>query len=850
MEITGQRRFRDQRRQALIDDPGYVGLDDLSARYVGEAEGSAQDEWLLHLDFIPSVRAGELAASESLSPENFIFLEGEAPANDIRILAIEKADGPHRINLRILREYLDKEDDRDGLVRYTLRLHGAEKIGLKVDRFFNEIDFMFRHEFAEKSYFPKTDERDAPRSDQIDYLTKDYAGFLYQMNDHMAHRVPKWRERNPADLGVTVLEALAYTGDLLSYYQDAVATEAYLSTARRRVSVRRHLRLIDYHLHEGCNARCWVQIKISSKKFMAGEVETGSLELPAGSEVLAYSGRLPTCFARGSVHHRQALESGTLVFQTMEPVTLRPDHNRLWIYTWGARNFKLQAGSTIAALRGHHALRRGDVLLFEWRGSRDPNQERNEIKDPRRRQVVRLSKEPVFNFDLSMPDPRGTGGGMAEVPITEIEWFPEDALREDYPVATTVGQDIERDLTIVRSNIVLVDHGESYEEMLDPVPEEGQYRPGLERIDLTRSVPFDPEQARTRPAREATVQDPHRAQTEILLYEMSPRDVPLLRTPWRPRFDLLSSPRFAKDFVPEEDDRRRVYLRFGDDSLGAAPAPGTRLKAVYRTGRGTAGNVGPYAIRHLVLPLPLLQSFDDAKGWEIFEVKNHLPGEGGVASEKSDHGRVYAPQALHSEQSRQRCVTEEDFAVITARHESVRRAVARRTWNGTRYVAEVYVQLQQGRRLDDDLIRRLRDFLRPHLLIGWDVMIFPPRLVPLDIRVTIWVEPEASLRSLERRLRTVGSDSRGPGLDFLDPDYFTFGQPVYISEIIAQTMEIPGVAEVALEVFRRWGESTRGLPKNTRLDLDPLEIASIRNDPTRPHRGIFQVTLASSEPGK
>ena len=43
-----------------------------------------------------------------------------------------------------------------------------------------------------------------------------------------------------------LVEALAYTADQLSYQQDAVATEAYLGTARRRVSIRRHARLMDY----------------------------------------------------------------------------------------------------------------------------------------------------------------------------------------------------------------------------------------------------------------------------------------------------------------------------------------------------------------------------------------------------------------------------------------------------------------------------------------------------------------------------------------------------------------------------------------------------------------------------
>ena len=46
--------------------------------------------------------------------------------------------------------------------------------------------------------------------------------------------------RDPGrDRGFTLVELLAYAGDQLSYYQDAVATEAYLGTARRRVSARR-----------------------------------------------------------------------------------------------------------------------------------------------------------------------------------------------------------------------------------------------------------------------------------------------------------------------------------------------------------------------------------------------------------------------------------------------------------------------------------------------------------------------------------------------------------------------------------------------------------------------------------
>jgi len=96
---------------------------------------------------------------------------------------------------------------------------------------------------------------------EINYLAKDYNSFRKLILDRMAVTMPAWRESHVPDIGIMLVEVLAYAGDYLSYYQDAVATEAYLNTARQRISVRRHVRLVDYQMHEGCNARAWVTVK-------------------------------------------------------------------------------------------------------------------------------------------------------------------------------------------------------------------------------------------------------------------------------------------------------------------------------------------------------------------------------------------------------------------------------------------------------------------------------------------------------------------------------------------------------------------------------------------------------------
>ena len=97
------------------------------------------------------------------------------------------------------------------------------------------------------------------------------------MLDRLSVTMPKWKERSPADIGVMLVELLAYEADYLSYHQDAVATEAYLGTARKRISVRRHARLLDYYLHDGCNARTWVTLSVAPEG--DGTVLPGALTL-------------------------------------------------------------------------------------------------------------------------------------------------------------------------------------------------------------------------------------------------------------------------------------------------------------------------------------------------------------------------------------------------------------------------------------------------------------------------------------------------------------------------------------------------------------------------------------------
>src|SRR5262249_31255607 len=116
---------------------------------------------------------------------------------------------------------------------YTLRLvdSGPGSADLPPEDFdpqLSEVAFSFKVE-CPSEFDCRTDDRctePAAAPPPIDYLAKDYASFRRLMLDRMAVTMPGWTERNAADLGMALVEVLAYAADHLSYYQDAVATEA------------------------------------------------------------------------------------------------------------------------------------------------------------------------------------------------------------------------------------------------------------------------------------------------------------------------------------------------------------------------------------------------------------------------------------------------------------------------------------------------------------------------------------------------------------------------------------------------------------------------------------------------
>jgi hypothetical protein len=375
---------------------------------------------------------------------------------------------------------------------------------------------------------------------EINYLVKDYASFRQLIFDRLALTVPKWQEQHVPDLGVALVEVLAYVGDYLSYYQDAVATEAYLNTARKRISVRRHARLVDYAIHEGCNARAWLLIG-TDQDIVNPPIDPGGIYFLSG-----YAGPDPGQGQALTFENLTHIQSGPVeIFEpaTPDPIFLYAAHDQIDFYTWGNEVCCLPAGSTKATLLdekpadaaarsdqpvthsetamldlqlilSHHKkdaepptpvpqppqrilhLQAGDILIFEE--VLGPKTGAEEDADPMHRHPVRLTSV-VKSVDT-----------LYGTQILEIEWAAADALPFDLCLST-IGQPPDCALlpsvSVARGNVVLVDNGvlikderlgkvpgdaiitscENLNRPIDTIARPGDFRPTLKNSPLTFS---------------------------------------------------------------------------------------------------------------------------------------------------------------------------------------------------------------------------------------------------------------------------------------------------------------------------------------------------------------------------
>jgi hypothetical protein len=787
----------------------------------------AADQRTLNLYFIHNL-PGTIQAvpknAPALSADN-IVIEGGT-----RVRSIQAEFATAIENLLIVR--VDTPGD---LSVYTLRLIDSSNPSQPPQGFdsqLSQVEFVFRAD-AVAEVEPIRDRAIVPSPPLIDYLTKDYSSFRQLMLNRLAVTAPNWDERNPADLGIMLVELLAYAADYLSYYQDAVATEAYLGTARKRVSVRRHARLLDYFVHNGRNARTWVTIAVNPSA--DGTVVLGA-SIALNRPGALFLTRVSSNPNLSEIEYEAALDSrlaqsatpqGTQFFEAMHDLTLYSAQNEIEIYAWGASQYSLPKGATQATLTDtggqlKQQIQAGSVLIVEQVRGRESG--KLEDADPTRRHAVRLIRVTATVDPLRQEGTQIFEQVTQPQNLVQIEWSIADALPfEVWVTQKREGTTIEN-ISVMRGNVVLVDHGRTLPvERLAEVPTTGRYSPKLQYEPLTYQSPIVPANlSATELLQHVDMRD---LQPSIQLQEVETANR------WQPRTDLLSSDRFARDFVVEVEEDGRANLRFGDNQLGRKPAPRTIFQATYRVGNGTVGNVGAEAIAHLY---PALSG--------ILNVRNPLPATGGVEPEALDQVRFQAPQAFRE---RQCAVTETDYAQFAQQFPGVQRAVATRRWTGSWETIFITVDRTNGQLIDTEFRHNLLAYLEPFRLAAHVLEIDDPRFIPLDFALTVQVKPDYFRQTVQSLLKETFSDrvqSNGQ-LGFFHPNLHTFAQPIYLSEVVKTAMQVAGVQSAQVTRFQRLWQPPQGELELGKLLFDRLEIPLLRSDPSAPEDGRIAFEL-------
>ena len=855
----------DERRREVVKLNGTLnGLEYLEVHDSG-VSGDPMRQLTLFVKFLRAVPA--------LTADNLRIEGGERVKTvDIEWVAIANAlpvgEPPGLVaGLNPLNEFLVVRTEFYGdFSQYTLRLvsgPGSDTPPAGFDPRLSEIQFSF------KVHCPSDFDCATPPAlnPRLDYLSKDYASFRRLMLDRMSVLMPEWRGRNAADIGVTLVELLAYTGDQLSYQQDAIATEAYLGTARKRVSLRRHARLVDYAVHEGCNARVWVRVFTNDN----------GVNIPRGTQLLTRAPNAPDRLAVGSDQLRDALASGVVVFETVEDTLLYQAHERMNFYSWGERECCLPKGATRATLTGHYPnLKAGDVLVFAEEIG--PRTGLAEDADRTHRWAVRLThvrpnQDPSGGLFLPVPNNN-------PVDVTEIDWESSDAL--PFPLCLSTRSDANMYLdhvSAVYGNIVLADHGRTLAgEDLGTVPSPRlaaaahgdslscerpeapvippRYRPLLKERPLTHALPLHRQHLFAMTTTPAILADltartfSPAVQSALQAHDIAFDLAPVIVQGGDGHWSIADGAQAY--WLRLESGVLQVYAH-GDAALRVSAAeprrarPAITLDSTYQLLSDTWQPLPDLLASDAAATEFVVESEhdgsaslrfgDDVHGKRpdagtqftaMYRIGNGAAGNIGLESiahivsndarllravnplpaqggVEAENAEDIKRDAPQAFRTQERAVTPEDYAEVTERHDSVQRAAASFRWTGSWYTVFLTVDRKGGGDVDAQYEQTLLDHVERYRMAGYDLEVDGPRYVPLELGMTVCIKPDYFRGDVRAALMRVFS--KGWLLDgrpaVFHPDNFSFGQPVYLSVLYEAAQAVEGVASVVIDTFRR-----------------------------------------------
>ncbi|MEL6343785.1 MAG: hypothetical protein AAFV53_11680 [Myxococcota bacterium] len=766
-------------------EPGWQGIVYLSIALIPSGQTLPGARLTVHLNLPPSgISAEDVVVMQDGKPltEGFtVAIPGAAPAT-IDILFEAVGDhGPHQVMLA------SGGDDN-------------------LNPFFSLSEFIFLLQCETGDCRQDDLEADARRAPApaLDLLTKDFTGFVKLLAERVQVVNPDWSDLSAASMERVFIDLLAHQGDMLSYYQDRVASEAFLQTATQRFSLRQHGALLGYALHDGQAAQTLLSVDVAAAGFV-----------PEGLQVRTEprAGEAPLVF---SVTRRTAVD----------PLN---NSDKLHVAAWpDANDARLVAGSTEMLLWGQsNTLRPGDRLAL--------------VHD-RTQQVVTLTAVEPLNLPGWVKDPDDAPTGT--VPLTAVRW--QEPLTSDYPPWQGAFE--------IRANLVDAVHGEWKTAWLRPSQPAAVLRDHVEVV-LNRRNSITTSVARA-VAGGATV-------TVVLLRALRlpqgpvafDRDANHLRRPalevtidgeaWHAVEHLHNAFSYDRHFVATTDNNGHLWLQFGDGIRGheiellPSGQPAVEIKIRYRVGSPLAGNCQRGVLQRAIAPQdPNSEASQDVNQITIQSLTNVIPALGAAAAESNAAARLAIPASLRHGDL-ERAVTLSDYAAVAEQVSGVARAAAvlrGGIFNTVIVLVDPIGQVELTQALKEAVIAHMES----RRMTGREVRVQGPDYLPLDVELIICVQTGFQRHRVRDRVLATLQPGRDDRPGFFHPDRLSFGEDIELGDVLAAAHRVPGVRSVHARRFRPL-RSASTVQVFARIGLADTEVARLDATPGRPEHGRLKV---------
>lgn len=314
---------------------------------------------------------------------------------------------------------------------------------------------------------------------------------------------------------------------------------------------------------------------------------------------------------------------------------------------------------------------------------------------------------------------------------------------------------------------------------------------------------------------------------------------------WTRVDSFVESSANSNHFVVSEDEDYNITVHFGDGIFGRIPATGADIQCVYRIGGGEQGNVGANKIVMLDTnaDLGIEETFNPDLAYDygrdresLEDIKLHAPVMSRTrwgALTLSDFEEVLKsnfPEILHTHAERDTFSTQDLVTVISAMTDP--QEIIETVAEGTETVGglqeiddiKIWIYLKNGESLTEDYKQTIIDFFDENKggrkIIGTrNIELYDAPVESIDVSLILYVARGYNLSVVEAQVRNTISN-------FINPNNLNIGEPLMLSELLAQIHLIDGVRGVQ---FRNPADEITYFSNKTVITLNSItcEVAEV-----------------------